>query len=191
MSELEWHIYLGKIPYSKGGSSWVSFESDPKLTKTKSNIYNRCLPCIQNLYKQLKEGQIAITLGTAYNCWKITAIVNSIEGCISLLYEFEKRFSGAHVWGKFGSGKPNSETHAVVFHAENGEDRDWLHSALKQCIHESDSQADVKISRACAVLYDDLLGDWHNWKETTPIKNPEMAEKLLERLKSILYRSSM
>jgi hypothetical protein len=191
MNDLEWHIYLGKIPYSKDSSFWVSFESDPKLTKTKSNIYNRCLPCIQNLYQQLKKGCTAITLGTAYNCWKITAIVNGLDGCMSLLYEFEKRFSGTHVWGKLGSGRPNSKTHAVVFHAENVEVRDWLHSALKQCINESGSQADVLISRACAVLYDDLLGDWRNWKETTPIIKPEIADKLLERLKQILYQSTM
>ena len=191
MNELEWHIYLGKIPYSKDNSFWVSFESDPELTKTKSNIYNRCLPCIQNLYQQLKKGRTAITLGTAYNCWKITAIVNGLEGCISLLYEFEKRFPGTHVWGKFGSSRPTSATQAVVFHAENIEARDRLHSALKKCMSQVDRQGDVQISRACAMLYDDLLGDWHNWEETTPIRNPEMVGKLLERLKQILYRSSM
>ena len=191
MNDLGWHIYLGRIPNSKDSSFWVSFESDPKLTKTKSNIYNRCLPCIQNLYQQLKKDCTAITLGTAYNCWKITAIVNGLDGCMSLLYEFEKRFSGTHVWGKFGSGRPNSETHAVVFHAENVEVRDWLHFALEKCIDQVDTQADVQISRACAVLYDDLLGDWRNWEETTPIKNPEVVDTLLERLKQILYRSSM
>jgi len=191
MNELEWHIYLSKIPYAEDNSFWVSFESDPKLTKTKSNIYGRCLPCIENLHQQLKEGRTEITLGTAYNCWKVTAVVNGLEDCKSLLYEFEKRFPGRHVWGKFGTGRPNSPTKAVVFHAEAIEDRDWLRSALEQCLIEANGSTDVQVSRACAVLYDDLLGDWRNWKETTPIKNPEMVDRLLERIKRILYRSSM
>jgi hypothetical protein len=190
MNEPEWHIYLDKIPYGKNSSFWVSFESDPKLTKTKSNIYGRCLPCIQNLYEQLKEGRKAITLGKAYNCWKVTAIVNGLEDCKLLLHEFEKRFPGRHVWGKFGSSRPGSTTKAVVFHAENMKDRDWLYSALKQCLPEGNGVTIVQISRACAVLYHELLGDWRNWMETAPIENPEVVEKLLERIKRILYRSS-
>lgn len=191
MTKPEWHIYLGKVPYSKDSNFWVSFESDPKMSKTKSNIYNRCLPCIESLYMQLKEDRTVITLGSAYNCWKVTAIVNSVEECQSLLYEFEKRFPETHVWGKFGSGRANAATQAVVFHAENIEDRDWLHSALKQCLSEMKISKEVLISRACAVLYDELLGDWRDWEEITPIKNPEVANELLERVKGILYRSSM
>ncbi len=191
MPKPEWHIYLGKVPYSKDGNFWVSFESDPKMSKTKSNIYNRCLPCIENLYMQLKEGRNSITLDMAFNCWKVTTIVNGLDECQSLLYAFEKRFPETHVRGKFGSGRPNSATQAVVFHAENIEDRDWLHSALAQCLYEMRIREDVLISRACAVLYDELLGDWRDWAETTPIKNHEFAETLLERIKGILYRSSM
>ncbi len=191
MNEHNRHIYLGKIPFSEGGNVWVSFESDPKLTKTKSNIYDRCLPCIQNLYQQLKDGRTAITLDTAYNCWKINAILRSLEECLTLLYEFEKRFPGRHVWGKFGSGRPNATTRVVVFHAENITDRDWLCAALKKCLLYVDKNAGVQVSRACAVLYDDLLGDWRHWEPVAAIKHPEVAGKLLERIKRILYRSAM
>ena len=157
MDKSERHIYLAKIPYSEGKNYWVSFENDPKLAKTKSNIYNRCLPCIQNLYQQLKNGCTAITLGAAYHCWKVTAIVADPDACIALLYEFEKKFPGRHVWGKFGSGRPESLTQAVVFHAENVKDRDWIHAALKQCTRPSSGVVDIQISRACAVLYDDRV----------------------------------
>jgi len=191
MARPEWHIYLAKIPYARETNYWVSFESDPKLSKTKFNIYNRCLPCIQNLCQQLKEGRVSITLGTAYNCWKVTAIMCDMDACIALLNEFENRFAGTHVWGKFGSGRPESITQAVVFHAENIRDRDWIHAALEQCTQELASILDIQISRACAVLYDDLLGDWDKWQETTPIKNPEKADELLEKIKKILYQSSM
>ena len=80
---MAWHIYLRSIPYSDDVPSWVSFESDPRLTKTKKNIYGRCLPCIQNLYEQLKADRTAIDLGTAYHCWKITVVLQGIEQCLS------------------------------------------------------------------------------------------------------------
>jgi len=190
-SDSNQHIYLGKIPYTEDSSFWVSFESDPKLTKTRSNIYDRCLPCIRNLYQQLKEGRNEINLGTAYNCWKIIAVLKGLEECHLLLQEFEKRFPGRHVWGKFGSSRSNVTTRVVVFHAENIEDRDWLYDALKDCLLHVDKNAEVQISRACAVLYDDLLGDWLQWEPITPIKCPEVMDRLLERIKKILYRSAM
>ena len=189
MEKQQWHIYLGKIPFSEGNNVWVSFESDAKLAKTKSNIYNRCLPCIQNLYGQLKSGCSSIKLGTAYHCWKVTAVLKGIEECQSLLFEYEKKFPGPHVYGKFGSGRPNSSTSVVVFHAETVKERDRIRSALKQCIKEIDKSADIQISRACGVLYDDLLGDWRHWRPTTPIKNPEFADQLLENVKRILFRA--
>jgi hypothetical protein len=191
MNEHNWHIYIGKIPFAEDSNFWVSFESDPKLTKTKSDIYGRCLPCIQNLYQQLKEGRKAIALGTAYNCWKITAVLRDIDECQYFLNEFEKRFPGRHVWGKFGSGQRNAKTRVVVFHAENTKDRDWLYAAVGECLLYVDKNVDIQVSRACAVLYHELLGDWRQWVPITPIKHPEVADRLLERIKNILYRSAM
>jgi hypothetical protein len=191
MNRPEWHIYIGRIPFAERSNFWVSFESDHNLTKTKSNIYNRCLPCIKKLYEQLKQGCTTITLGTAYNCWKITAVLNGIEECQSLLHEFEIKFPGKHVYGKFGSGQPNAKTRVVVFHAESIEERDRIQSALAECLPVVDKNADIQVSRACAVLYDELLGDWENWQPNTPVKNPEMVDKLLERIKTILYVSAI
>ena len=101
MNKPEWRIYVGRIPYNEKGNFWVSFESDQSLKKTKENIYGRCLPCIQGLYHQLKEGHNEIILGNSYNCWKVTAAVNGFEECLELLYKFERRFPGGHVYVKF------------------------------------------------------------------------------------------
>jgi hypothetical protein len=62
MTERGLHIYVGEIPYSEKGSFWVSFESDPNLKRTRADIYGKCLPCIQHLYSQLKEGVTEIDL---------------------------------------------------------------------------------------------------------------------------------
>ncbi len=191
MDNAEWHIYVGEIPYSPEGNFWVSFESDPGLKKTKANIYGRCLPCIQNLYHQLQEGRAAITLGDTYNCWKVTAVLGNVDECLALLGEFEHRFPGGHVYGKFGSGRPGAKTLAVVFHAESEAERDRLQEALSVCLAAVSKWGEMLISKGCAVLYDDLLGDWRNWEPTTPIRHPENRERVLERVKKVLFTASM
>lgn len=191
MNPSEWRIYLGKIPYSKKGNCWVSFESDPGLKKTNANIYGRCLPCIQNLYAQLRERRTRIKLGTAYNCWKITAIVKGIDECLALLDEFEKNFPKGHVYGKFGSSQPGAETKVVVFHTESTSERDRIRNALEKCLPKINQNRNIQISRACSVLFDDILGNWRHWQPTTPIKYPQKVNKQLEKIKKILYRSVM
>ena len=185
------HIYLGEIPYCETGQFWVSFESDPRLQKTRYNIYGRCLPCIQDLYYQLQEGRKKISLGTAYHCWKVTAVLNGVEDCLDLLNEFEKRYRGEHVYGKFGSGRPNIKTKVVVFHTENVSERDNIHNTLKNCLQDWDRDGEILISRACAVLYDGILGDWRTWEPVTPIKYPDNVKPLLKRIKKTLFWSVM
>jgi hypothetical protein len=191
MGKSAWQIYLGEIPHSEKEDYWVSFESDPALKKNKANIYGRCLPCIQNLYEQLQEGKKEIALGSAFDCWKITAAVRDMDEAIALLCEFEKRFPFGHVYGKFGSGRSDVKTKAVVFHAESKEERDRLRDALKECLQAVNGTTSVEISRGCAVLYHDILGDWRQWQPLTPIKYPEKAGRLLEMIKNLLYRSVM
>jgi hypothetical protein len=186
-----WRIYVGEIPYSRKENFWVSFESDPGLKKTKANIYGRCLPCIQNLYDQLREGRPRILLGNAYNCWKITAIVKEIDQCLALLDEFERQFPQGHVYGKFGSGRPNAASRVVVFHAETEMERDRIRGALEQCLPGINPEGTVRISRACAVLYDDILGDWQYWQPAALIKFPRNVEPLLEKIRGMLHRSGM
>ena len=191
MKKKGWQLYLGEIPYSNNQPFWVSFESDPKLTKTRANIYGRCLPCIQNLYFQLQAGRKEIFLGTAFHCWKITAILSDLDQCLMLLDHFQTLFPTGHVYGKLGSGRKDTETRVVVFHTEDEGERDRIRESLKQCLAEMEIPERILISRACAVLYENLLGDWRTWQPTTPIRYPERVKAHLERIKKILFWSTM
>jgi len=188
---LEKYIYISKYPDADRDHYWISFESDPRLTKTKKDIYGKCLPCIQNLYSQLQKSKPEITLATAFDCWKIVAVLRSMDECLELLQRFEQGFLRGHVYGKMGSGRPKSATRVVVFHTENERERDQIYHDLLICAPQVNSKAKVFISRACAVLYEDILGDWREWKRTTLIKNPENVTKILERIKRMLYYSAM
>lgn len=181
-------IYLDKRVWRNSRDNWVSFESDPKLGVTKSNIYGRCVPCITNLYQQLQEGKEEIELKEAYQCWKVVAVLKDKEECLELLREYEENFLGNHyVKGKFGSSLPTKPTKVLMFHIENEEERDRILKELQTCVEKVNPQAKVFYQRACANLYYDLLGDWKDWKEVTRIKNPEVRPMLLERIKKLLY----
>jgi hypothetical protein len=191
MKKDEWQIYLGEIPYSENNPFWVSFESDPKLKKTRANIYGRCLPCIQNLYFQLQAGSTEIDLGTAFNCWKVTVILDDLDQCLKLLDCFQFKFPTGHIYGKLGSGRKDTETRVVVFHTEDEAERDRIRQSLKQCLAEMALPEKILISRACAVLYESLLGDWRTWQPTTPIRYPERVKAHLSRIKKMLFWSEM
>jgi len=186
-----WHIYVAEVPHSEKGNVWVSFESKPDLEKTKANIYGKCLPCIQHLYEQLKERATDIDLGSAYHCWKVTAVVEGMEQCLSLLRLYEEKFPEGHVYGKFGSGQPNSQTKVVVFHTENEAVRDQLRARLQTCLETMKGKGEVQISRACGVLYGEILGDWREWKPVTRIRHPEKVEALLDRIRKTLFWAAM
>jgi hypothetical protein len=189
--EASWHIYAGEIPYAERGDFWVSFESRPGLEKTKANIYGRCLPCIQHLYEQLKEGSTQIHLGSAFHCWKVTAVLNDIEECLLLLALYEQKFPGGHVYGKFGGSRAFSRTKAVVFHTDEEEARDLIRERLEACLPEVNRNGRVEVSRACAVLYADILGDWREWQRVTPLKHPEKADALLQRIRKALFWAAL
>ena len=186
-----WHIYVGEIPYTEKGDFWVSFESKPNLEKTKANIYGRCLPCIQHLYDQLKAGSTEIDLGPAYRCWKVTAVLRGTEECLSLLRVYEEKFPEGHVYGKFGGSRAFSKTKAVVFHTEDGRARDQVRERLEACVPEVNKDGEVQVSRACAVLYGEILGDWREWQPVTPLKHPEKVEALIERIKRALFWAAL
>jgi len=186
-----WHIYVGEIPHSEKGDFWVSFESKPNLEKTKANIYGRCLPCIQHLYDQLKAGSTEIDLGHAFHCWKITAVLRGTEECLSLLRVYEEKFPEGHVYGKFGGSRAFSETKAVVFHTEDERARDRVRENLEACVPEVTKDGQVQVSRACAVLYGEILGDWREWQPVTPLTHPEKVEALIQRIKRALFWASL
>jgi hypothetical protein len=189
MDDKPWHLYIGEIPHSENGTFWVSFESEPDLKKTKADIYGKCLPCIQHLYHQLKEGATEIDLGQAYQCWKVTSVLNGIDECLSLLAEYEKKFPGGHVYGKFGTGRPLSETKVVVFHTEDEAAAEQVRRHVEACIPAVNKHAQIIVSRACAVLYEEILGDWRDWEPVTPIKHPEKIKVLIERIRKTLFWS--
>ncbi|HLD30126.1 MAG TPA: hypothetical protein VJC03_07265, partial [bacterium] len=89
-------IFLDRRVWSDSRDNWVSFESDPKLEVTKRNIYGRCVPCITNLYEQLKEEKEEIELKEAYQCWKVVAVLKDKEECLEVLNEYEEHFLGDH-----------------------------------------------------------------------------------------------
>jgi hypothetical protein len=186
-----WHIYVGEIPYTEQGDFWVSFESKPNLEKTKANIYGRCLPCIQHLYDQLKGGATEIDLGPAYHCWKVTAVLRGTEECLSLLRVYEEKFPEGHVYGKFGGSRAFSETKVVVFHTEDETARDRVRERLEACLPEVNKDGQVQVSRACAVLYADILGDWREWQPVTGLKHPERVAALIQRIKKALFWAAL
>jgi hypothetical protein len=181
-------IFLDKRVWRNSRDNWVSFESDPKLKVTKGNIYRRCVPCITNLYQQLKAGKEEIELKEAYHCWKVVAVLKDREECLEVLREYEENFLGDHyVKGKFGSSQSSKTSKVLMFHTENEGEKERLFKELQDCVKKVNSNAKVFCQKACANLYHDLLGDWKEWKEVTRIKKPDIQPALLERIKKLLY----
>ena len=181
-------IFLDKRVWRNSRDNWVSFESDPKLKVTKGNIYGRCVPCITNLYQQLKAGKGEIELKEAFHCWKVVAVLKDKEECLEVLREYEENFLGEHyVKGKFGSSQSSKTSKVLMFHTENEGEKERLFKELQDCVKKVNSNAKVFCQKACANLYYDLLGDWREWKEVTGIKNPDVRSALIERIKKLLY----
>jgi len=181
-------IFLDKRVWRNSRDNWVSFESDPRLRVTKENIYGRCVPCIANLYQQLKENREEIELKEAYRCWKVVAILRDKEECLEVLGEYEENFLGdRYVKGKFGSSMPSKPSKVLMFHTEDETERDRLLEELRTCALKVNPQAKVFFQRACANLYYELLGDWREWEEVTKVKNPGVRPVLLERIRKLLY----
>ncbi len=177
-------IHVGKRSSREG---WISFESDPHLSKTKSNIYAKCFPCLTGLREQLLAGKKEIVLKEALSCWKITVVLENIRECEEVLESYQERYPDCHVYGKYGTGRPESNTKVVSFHAENEKERDLVLIRLQGVAGEIIPKAVIFISRACAGVYAELLGDWKSWKKTNPVKNSEKIPQLIERLNKMLY----
>lgn len=181
-------IYLDRRVWRDSKENWVSFESDPKLRITKGNIYGRCVPCITNLYEQLQAGKEEIELKEAFHCWKVVAVLKDQEECLEVLREYEERFLGDRsVRGKFGSSQPATPTKVLMFHTEDEKEKDRLLKELEACVKRVNPEGKVFCQKACANLYDDLLGDWKAWKPVTRVKNLHVRPALIERIKKLLY----
>ncbi len=184
-------FYFDRRIFEGKAARWVSFESTAGLEATKKDIYGRCVPCITNLYEQLKDGRTEIRLGAAFTCWKVVAVMDDERQCVEVLEEFEKRFLGERkLKGRFGSVDPTKTTRVIVFNAGDEAERQRLFAEVTTCAQAVNPRSTVSYHRACAELYHDLLGDWRNWKETEPVKRPELAEPLLGRIRKMLYWES-
>lgn len=178
-------IYLGDRSSRQG--YWTSFESDPHLTLTRNSIYGRCVPCIESLMNQLVEGKDAIKLNQAFDCWKVVVVLDDETECLQLLAVLEQRASPVHrLRGRFGS-KEKEGGKAVIFNADNCEERDLILSYLEQSVKQVKPDARVFYSRACNYLHGQVLGDGSDWATVTPLKNPENIAEVIRRCRKALY----
>lgn len=181
-------FYLDKRYFQGKAAKWVSFESTPTLESTKKDIYDKCVPCITNLYEQLREGKREIRIGQAKRCWKVVAVLDSEQQCVELLEEFERRYLGnRRLKGRFGSGDADKQTRVIVFNPEDEEEKEALLRQVKICAGKVKADAPVFAHRGCAELYHDLLGDWREWNEVETIKRPELIDGLMEKIRKMLY----
>ena len=165
---------------------WTSFENDPYHSTLKKTIRYRCTPCIENLYRQLIDGRNEIQLDSALNCWKVVAVLNSEVECLQLLSSYQEKFLPyRNVRGRFGS-KEAEGTKAIVINADTEKDRNGLLLELRECAKEINLDSHIFYSRGCAYLFEELLGDWHEWKRVMPIKYPEKIEEVIERIRKAL-----
>jgi hypothetical protein len=181
-------LYIDRRFFSRIEMKWVSFESNPGLKRTKKDIYERCVPCITNLYEQLRTGEKEIRLGKAFQCWKIVISLGNMEECIQFLSEFENCFlEDMNIKGRFGSGDSTKSTKIIVFNAESEVERDHLYEIVKACASRSYPGAKISYHRACAELYHELFGDWKEWSETETIKDVGKVEVIVERIRRALF----
>jgi hypothetical protein len=78
-----------------------------------------------------------------------------------------------------------------VFHAEDETARDQVRERLETCVPEVNKNGEVQVSRACAVLYGEILGDWREWQPVTELKYPERVDALIERIRKTLFWATM
>jgi hypothetical protein len=78
-----------------------------------------------------------------------------------------------------------------VFHAEDETARNQVRERLEACVEEVNKNGEVQVSRACAVLYGEILGDWREWQPVTKLKYPERVEALILRIKKALFWAAM
>jgi len=180
------------IYFSKrvSGEGWISFESDPYLSKTKKRIYEKCLPCLEYFLRQLEEGKPEIDLGPAYECWKLTLIFNNLEECLTFLNAFSELYPNEYVMGKFGTGAPEKPTKAVVFHIDDKKVLKGLAKKVQEMLRKLRLSLSIKITRGCSNPYEYLFGPSKKWKKVIPPLYPERIPEVRERIRKMIYFSS-
>jgi len=179
-------IHLGRHASREG---WVSFETHPRLLRTKERLHARCLPCLTGLLEQLRAGLAAVELREAWDCWKVTAVTRSREECLELLRDFSETHPGEYVYGKFGKGRADRDTFALIFHTEDAQRRDELLALLGAVAARRAPPCRVFASRACGNPYEDLLGPWERWRPVSPILHPDRVAPVVASLRESLHGS--
>ena len=179
-------IYFSQRASREG---WVSFETDSRLQHTKDRLYSRCLPCLTSLLEQLKRNGGTVELDTAWDCWKVVAVLEEREQCLDLLSRFGEAYPEEYLFGKLGTGK-GRKTVAVMFHTEDAVRRDRLYGLLRGVAAEHFPAARVFYSRACSDPYERLLGPWESWRQPCPIRHPEHLAAVKASLRESLYGRS-
>ncbi len=163
---------------------WRSFENEDHLSGVKERIRTRCIPCIENLYRQLKAGETEIEVGNAYDCWKVVVVLNSDDECEKVLEEYQNTFlPSRHIQGRYGSHAEGGAK-AIIANADDETERDLLLSEFRECVRKSGLDARIFYTKGCANLYGETLGDWRKWRRVTRIrdvKNVDAVMKIVER----------
>jgi hypothetical protein len=181
-------IYIDKRYFTDRKAKWISFEDTQSLQETKIDVYGKCVPCITNLYEQLKDRKTEIDLGPALNCWKVVVVLNSMEECVELLTELEKVLPvEVKIKGRFGSVDENKTTKVIVFNVSDVSQRKRLYVMLRDCFSRVRSRSQVTFHRGCVELYHELFGDWKAWKKTEGIKKPEAVPVIIDRIRKALF----
>ncbi len=180
------------IYFSKrvSGEGWISFESDPYLSKTKRRIYEKCLPCLEEFLQQLEEGKREIDLGPAYDCWKLTVVLNDFEECLKLLNAFSELYPNEYVIGKFGTGTLEKPTKAVVFHVDEKKALKGLVKKVRETLRKLNLSSSIKITRGCSNPYEYLFGPSKKWRRTINPLYPERIPEVIRRVRRMIYFSS-
>jgi hypothetical protein len=181
-------IYIDKRYFTDRKAKWVSFEDTQGLKETKKDIYGKCVPCITNLYEQLKDNKTEIDLGPALKCWKVVVVLRSMEECVELLFELEKDLpDDVKVKGRFGSVDESKTTKVIVFNVSGVLQRKKLYEMLQDCAPQVNPGAEITYHRGCVELYHELFGDWKAWKKKETIKKPEAVSALIDRIRKVLF----
>lgn len=176
--------------HRRSREGWWSFETHPRMERTKRRIYDRCLPCLTALLEQLKQGVDAVDLPFAWDCWKVVAVAPDEETCMALLGGVAEEHPDLYLFGKLGGRRDRFGTSALVLHADTAAERDRLLAALEETASRLAPGVRVHLARACADPYADLLGPWEEWTRPCPIRHPDAVPRIMRRLRELLYRAS-
>ena len=177
-------VYFG---HRRSREGWVSFETHPRLARTKARLYERCLPCLTDLLEQLRRNPTRVNLTHAWDCWKVVAVVRDEAEAMELLARFAETFPAEYCYGKLGGKRPGRDTAALVFHTEDAGRRDDLERMLQEVVEACFPGRRVFVSRGCADPYEAVLGPWPGWTRTCPVRHPERVPAVVARLREMLY----